>query len=62
MSKGYEKLIEEAVSGNDSLGGIVKITVNNLPVGLGEPYFDKVDALLARGYLVYLVLKGYRLV
>ncbi|HHV14311.1 MAG TPA: chorismate synthase, partial [Acholeplasmataceae bacterium] len=31
-----------------SLGGIVKIIVNNLPVGLGEPYFDKVDALLAR--------------
>lgn len=58
MSKGYEKLIEEAVSGNDSLGGIVKITVNNLPVGLGEPYFDKVDALLARGLFSVPSVKG----
>ncbi|HNZ74418.1 MAG TPA: chorismate synthase, partial [Bacilli bacterium] len=58
MIKGYEKLIEEAVSDNDSLGGIVKITVNNLPVGLGEPYFDKVDALLARGLFSVPSVKG----
>jgi chorismate synthase len=32
----------------DSLGGIVECTVNNLPVGVGEPLFDSLDAELAK--------------
>ena len=34
------------------------VTVNNLPVGLGEPYFDKVDALLARALFSVPSVKG----
>lgn len=32
----------------DSAGGIVEVVVNNLPAGLGEPVFDKLDAELGR--------------
>ncbi|HHU21323.1 MAG TPA: chorismate synthase [Acholeplasma sp.] len=57
-SKEYETLLEETVKEKDSLGGIIQVTVNNLPVGLGEPYFDKVDALLARALFSVPSVKG----
>lgn len=37
-----------ARSDGDSLGGIVECTVLNLPVGVGEPIFDALDAELAK--------------
>lgn len=37
-------LIEKAKKEGDSLGGIVGVVVRNLPAGLGEPVFDKLDA------------------
>src|SRR5919108_82229 len=35
-------------SSGDSVGGIVECTVLNLPVGVGEPLFDSLDAELAK--------------
>jgi len=37
-----------AKSDGDSVGGIVECTVLNLPVGVGEPLFDALDAELAK--------------
>lgn len=37
----YLKSIQEQ---GDSVGGIIKITVSNMPIGLGEPMFGKLDA------------------
>ncbi len=37
-----------AKSNGDSVGGIVECTVLNLPVGVGEPLFDALDAELAK--------------
>ncbi|NMM63827.1 chorismate synthase [Clostridium sp. P21] len=31
----------------DSLGGVIETAVNNLPVGLGEPFFDSVESVLS---------------
>lgn len=31
----------------DSIGGVVETAVNNLPSGLGEPFFDSVESILA---------------
>ncbi|OGR52925.1 MAG: chorismate synthase [Elusimicrobia bacterium RIFCSPLOWO2_02_FULL_39_32] len=39
-----ETLIKEAMKEGDSLGGVVGVVVRNMPVGLGEPVFDKLDA------------------
>jgi len=38
----------DAKAEGDSLGGIVECCVNNLPVGVGEPIFDSLDAELAK--------------
>jgi chorismate synthase len=42
-----EALILEAKGKGDSLGGVVTVRVEGLPVGLGEPVFGKLKALLA---------------
>ena len=42
-----EALILDAKGKGDSLGGVVTMRVDGLPVGLGEPVFGKLKALLA---------------
>lgn len=42
-----EKAIDLAIADNDSIGGIIECHATNLPVGLGEPYFDSAEALLS---------------
>ena len=46
-----EQEIESARSEGDSVGGIIECLVTGLPTGLGEPVFDKTDALLAHAIL-----------
>lgn len=46
-SEKWEQLIEQAVSEGDSLGGIVECCCKNLPVGLGEPFFDSLESQLS---------------
>jgi len=43
----WQNKIEEVRKMGDSVGGIVEITATNVPAGLGEPVFDKLDARLA---------------
>ncbi len=45
--------IEEARRDRDSLGGVVACTTQGLPVGLGEPFYDSVEGVLA--HLLYAV-------
>ena len=42
----------------DSLGGIVEVRVQGCPVGLGEPVFDKLDAVLAQAVMSIGAVKG----
>lgn len=39
--------VKQAKADNDSIGGVVEIIALNVPTGLGEPVFDKLDANLA---------------
>ena len=43
--------LEECLANKDSAGGIVECIVDGCPVGLGEPVFDKLDALLAKALM-----------
>jgi chorismate synthase len=43
--------IEEARKRGDSVGGIVEVVVDGCGPGLGEPVFDKLDALLAHAVM-----------
>ncbi|MDR2098253.1 MAG: chorismate synthase [Spirochaetaceae bacterium] len=50
--------IEELRRAGESSGGVVECHVRNLPVGLGEPVFDKLDALLAQAVMSLGAVKG----
>lgn len=49
-SKAFEKMmsrISAVKKDGDSLGGVVQIVARNVPAGLGDPVFDKLDAEIA---------------
>jgi chorismate synthase len=45
--KNIDKAIQKAIKNNDSIGGIIECRALNMPVGLGEPFFDSVESLLS---------------
>jgi chorismate synthase len=61
VAKKMEKLILEAKEMGDSLGGIIECTVNNVPVGLGEPIFDKLESDLAKAMMTINATKGFEI-
>lgn len=52
-------LIEECRAERDSIGGVVKCCITGVPVGLGEPVFDRCQALLAHAMLSINAAKGF---
>ncbi len=42
-----DELVAEAVARGDSVGAVVEVVVRGLPVGLGEPFFDACESVLA---------------
>ena len=52
------KLIEQARKDGDSLGGIIEGIACNVPAGLGEPVFDRLDGELAKALLAIPAVKG----
>ena len=53
------ELIRSVRSEGDSVGGIIETRVRNLPVGLGEPVFDRLEADLAKAMLSLPATKGF---
>jgi chorismate synthase len=47
VSEKMQAAILKAKAEGDSLGGVCRLLIYNLPVGLGEPVFDKLKSLLA---------------
>jgi len=43
----WPEMIEAVAAEGDSLGGIVECVVTGVPIGLGEPFWDSVESLLA---------------
>lgn len=50
--------ILEAKEAHDSLGGIVEVRAERVPVGLGEPTFDKLDGLIGQAMMSIPAVKG----
>ena len=50
--------LEEAVREGDSLGGIVECRCTGVPVGLGEPFFDSLESLLAHAVFAIPGIRG----
>ncbi len=51
-------LVKQVQSQGDSIGGIIECIITGCPAGLGEPVFDKADALLAQSMLSIGAVKG----
>ncbi len=51
-------LIEKIKKPGDSVGGIIECVVRNIPIGLGSPIFDKLDAKLAKAMMSIPAVKG----
>ena len=54
----WEKRTLAAKEAGDSLGGLVRVEVHGAPAGLGEPVFDKLDAMLAHAVMSVGAVKG----
>lgn len=55
------ELIQVVKEEGDSLGGIIKCQIRNVPVGLGEPVFDRLEADLAKAMLSIPATKGFEI-
>ena len=53
--------VKTARKNGDSLGGVVEAFATNVPVGIGEPVFDKLDAELAKAMLSLPACKGFEI-
>ena len=54
-----EHLIDTLRKEGDSTGAKIEVSVMNLPVGLGEPVFDKLEADLAKALMSINAVKGF---
>ena len=53
-----EQLLNKRMSETDSAGGIVECVIMGMPVGVGEPVFEKLDASLAKAIMSIGAVKG----
>ena len=53
-----EQGLQKAIANKDSVGGIVECRVANLPIGLGEPFFDSVESLIAHAVFAIPAVRG----
>ena len=60
LASEMEILIKKVRKEGDTVGGVVTCIIKNLPVGLGEPSFDKLHAELGKGMLSINAVKGDR--
>ena len=55
------ELIDSVRRDGDSIGGIIQGIIRNVPVGLGEPVFDKIPADLAKAMMSINAVKGFEM-
>jgi chorismate synthase len=46
-SKDIEKVVNKAVEEGDSVGGLIECKISNVPIGLGEPFFNSIESLIS---------------
>ncbi len=56
-----ETLIKATKKAGDTIGGQITCVINNVPIGLGEPVFDRLNADLAKAMFSINAVKGFEL-
>ncbi|WP_115462844.1 chorismate synthase [Winogradskyella aurantiaca] len=59
MAEKMIQRISEVKKQGDTIGGIISCVISNVPVGLGEPVFDKLHAELGKSMLSINAVKGF---
>lgn len=57
-STNIKQAVNEALREEDSIGGIIECWAENMPVGLGEPFFDSAEALISHAIFSIPAVKG----
>ena len=52
------EFLEECMKNEDSSGGSIECVIQNMPAGIGEPVFNKLDAALAKAVMSIGAVKG----
>ena len=58
-AKQMEDYIKSIRKEGDTIGGVISCVIRNIPVGLGEPVFDKLHAQLGKAMLSINAVKGF---
>lgn len=59
MAAKMEDYIKQIRKEGDTVGGVVSCVIQNVPVGLGEPVFDKLHAEMGKAMLSINAVKGF---
>lgn len=59
MATTMENYIKDIRKAGDTVGGVISCVIQNVPVGLGEPVFDKLHAALGKAMLSINAVKGF---
>ena len=59
MAAQMESYIKEVRKEGDTIGGVISCVIQNVPVGLGEPVFEKLHAELGKAMLSINAVKGF---
>ncbi|HKL80062.1 MAG TPA: chorismate synthase [Mobilitalea sp.] len=57
-SEKAEAYIKEQMEDHNSVGGVIECIVSGMPAGIGQPVFDKLDAVLAKAIMSIGAVKG----
>jgi chorismate synthase len=57
-STDIEKEVKSAVDEGDSVGGLIECRADNLPIGIGEPFFDSVESVISHSVFSIPAVKG----
>jgi chorismate synthase len=56
-----EEAISKAKAAGDSVGGIAEVVASGCPAGLGDPVFDKLEALMAHAVMSVGAVRGFEI-
>lgn len=56
-----EQFLADTMKAGNSSGGVIECVIKNMPVGIGETVFDKLDACLAKGIMSIGAVKGFEI-
>jgi chorismate synthase len=57
-SEDIDAAVEKAMDAGDSIGGIVECTIGQVPVALGEPFFNSVESVMSHMIFSIPAIKG----